>query len=67
MAAPGDRVAEGQALVVIEAMKMEMTLTAPVAAVVAALHAAPDEMVQEGALLVSFAAPDAPPPGPQAA
>jgi 3-methylcrotonyl-CoA carboxylase alpha subunit len=53
----GDLVAEGAALVVIEAMKMEMTLTAPGGGLVAGVHARVDAMVAEGALLVSFEPP----------
>jgi 3-methylcrotonyl-CoA carboxylase alpha subunit len=53
----GDLVAEGAALVVIEAMKMEMTLTAPGGGLVAGVHVSVDAMVAEGALLVSFEIP----------
>lgn len=46
------RVARGQALVVMEAMKMEITLTAPFAGRVAAVAAAIGTMVEEGEELV---------------
>ena len=53
---PGDVVAKGAPLLVLEAMKMEMTLTAPMAGTIAAVPHAVDEMVREGADLVTFAA-----------
>ena len=52
---PGDVVERGQVLVVIEAMKMELTLAAPEAGVVAAVHCAVGDMVEEGRDLVDFA------------
>ena len=51
---PGDVVAEGQALLSVEAMKMEMWLTAGAAGKVKAVHAAPREAVAAGALLVEL-------------
>ncbi|WP_031073086.1 acetyl/propionyl/methylcrotonyl-CoA carboxylase subunit alpha [Streptomyces sp. NRRL S-118] len=49
--APGDRVAAGQPLVWLEAMKMEHRVTAPASGTLAALHAAPGHQVEVGALL----------------
>jgi len=49
---PGDRVAAGQRLAVIEAMKMEHTLNAPFAGVVLRIAAAPGAQVVEGAQIV---------------
>ena len=46
---PGDAVAGGQRLGVIEAMKMEHTLRAPFAGIVASMNAAAGEQVVEGA------------------
>jgi len=51
---PGDTVARGQALVVLEAMKMEMTLTAAMDGTIAAVRCAVGDMVPEGADLVAF-------------
>ncbi|MEO8125352.1 MAG: biotin/lipoyl-containing protein, partial [Burkholderiales bacterium] len=50
----GDAVAAGQPLVCVEAMKMEMWLSAPAAATVRALHARIGEQVAAGALLVEL-------------
>jgi geranyl-CoA carboxylase alpha subunit len=52
--AVGDTVSAGQALLCIEAMKMEMWLTAQAAGTVAALHAKLGEQVASGALLVEI-------------
>jgi geranyl-CoA carboxylase alpha subunit len=52
--AVGDRVQAGQALLCIEAMKMEMWLTARASGTVAALHAKLGEQVASGALLVEI-------------
>jgi 3-methylcrotonyl-CoA carboxylase alpha subunit len=60
LVAVGDAVAAGQTLVVMEAMKMEISLTAPAAGRVASLHAVAGEMVAEGTELVVVEAP-APP------
>ena len=52
---PGDVVKKGAPLLVLEAMKMELTLSAPVAGTVEAVRPIVDEMVEEGAELVTFA------------
>ncbi|MHB8446364.1 MAG: ATP-binding protein [Rudaea sp.] len=53
----GDTVAAGQELLVMEAMKMELSLKAPQATIVASLHAQAGEFVEADAVLVRFAAP----------
>ncbi|HRI18135.1 MAG TPA: biotin carboxylase N-terminal domain-containing protein, partial [Burkholderiaceae bacterium] len=50
----GDKVAAGQPIACVEAMKMEMWLHAPAAATVAALHVQPGEQVASGALLAEL-------------
>ncbi len=56
LCAPGDTVAKGQPLIILEAMKMEMTLTAAMDGTIAAVRCAVGDMVQERADLVDFAA-----------
>jgi len=51
---PGDEVEPGQALVVLEAMKMENELAADQAGKVAAIHVAAGETVEGGELLVEL-------------
>ena len=50
----GQRVAAGDALVVLEAMKMETVASADAAGVVTQLHVAPGAMVEPGQLLVEL-------------
>ncbi|CFV96311.1 biotin carboxylase [Bordetella pertussis] len=50
--AVGDKVEKGQALLVMEAMKMEHTITAPAAGEVAGLFYAVGDQVGEGAALI---------------
>jgi 3-methylcrotonyl-CoA carboxylase alpha subunit len=52
----GATVTRGAPLVVLEAMKMELTLFAPADGTVAAIRHAVDDMVEEGTELVAFAA-----------
>jgi 3-methylcrotonyl-CoA carboxylase alpha subunit len=52
---PGAKVRRGEPLVVIEAMKMEHTVTAPTAGVVTAVRFAAGDMVEEGAELIALA------------
>ena len=54
LAAPGDRVARGATLVVLEAMKMELPLRAPHDAVVEAVRCVEGELVQPGVPLVDL-------------
>ena len=54
--AAGERVAKGQALLAVEAMKMEHSLTAPFDGVVAELNAAPGQQVGEGLVLARLEA-----------
>jgi 3-methylcrotonyl-CoA carboxylase alpha subunit len=56
LVAAGAAVARGQPLVVLEAMKMEITLSAGADGMVAALRCTPGEMVEEGRELVEIAA-----------
>jgi 3-methylcrotonyl-CoA carboxylase alpha subunit len=50
--AKGEKVAKGQRLLTLEAMKMEHALTAPFDGTVAELNAAPGQQVSEGTVLV---------------
>jgi 3-methylcrotonyl-CoA carboxylase alpha subunit len=52
--APGDRVARGDALMALEAMKMEHTIVAPVDGLVAAVHYRADDLVEEGVDLLDL-------------
>src|SRR5690348_7755548 len=54
VAAPGARVARGDTLVVLEAMKMELAVRAPADGVVSAVHCKEGELVQPGVPLVDF-------------
>jgi biotin carboxyl carrier protein len=53
---PGDRVAAGQSLVIIEAMKMENDLKAETDGVVLRVGASAGQAVEKGAVLVEFEA-----------
>ena len=55
MVEPGTKVRRGQPLIVIEAMKMEHTVTAPADGVVEAVRFAPGDLVEEGAELIALA------------
>jgi 3-methylcrotonyl-CoA carboxylase alpha subunit len=50
----GDKVSKGQALAVMEAMKMEHTIAAPADGVVAELMYGPGDQVAEGAELLKL-------------
>lgn len=49
----GATVAEGDELVVLESMKMEIPVESPVAGVVTAIHVKPDDQVTEGDLIAT--------------
>jgi biotin carboxyl carrier protein len=55
VASEGDRVAEGDILLVLEALKMEIEIKAPVAGVVSAMLVAGDQAVSTGDALVEIA------------
>ncbi len=50
--APGERVARGHPLIVVEAMKMEHTIAAPAAGIVGQVHYQVGDLVEEGAELL---------------
>jgi|JRYI01.1.fsa_nt_gb biotin carboxyl carrier protein len=52
MASAGEQVIEGQPILIIEAMKMEIPVEAPHAGCVAELHVRPGELVEEEQILV---------------
>ena len=60
LVAAGERVAQGQPLAVMEAMKMEHTIAAPAAGVVAELLFTPGDQVTEGAELLRLEVPQKP-------
>lgn len=47
----GQMVAEGDELVILESMKMEIPVEAPVAGTLRELHVEPEQQVQEGDLI----------------
>ncbi|WP_127479339.1 biotin/lipoyl-binding carrier protein [Nocardioides pantholopis] len=51
---PGDRVAAGDAVVLLESMKMEIPVIAEVPGTVIAVKIAPGDVVQEGDVLVQL-------------
>ena len=53
----GDAVQRGEPLMIIEAMKMEHTVTAPVDGIVDAVRFGVGDLVEEGAELIALAAP----------
>lgn len=52
--APGDRVEDGDVLIALEAMKMELPIRAPRAGIVRAIHCREGELVQPGQVLIDF-------------
>ena len=52
--AEGDQVAAGDELIILESMKMEIPVVAPVGGTVNALHVKPDDRVQEGDVLAEL-------------
>lgn len=56
--APGDRVARGATLMVMESMKLETTITADRDATIAQVHVAAGRTFDRGALLVTLAPPE---------
>ncbi|MCW8952606.1 MAG: hypothetical protein OQK23_07795 [Rhodospirillales bacterium] len=54
MVKEGQKVEQGVQLLVLEAMKMEHTITAPADGTVAAIHFAAGDQVDDGAELLSF-------------
>lgn len=50
----GQDVAADDELIILESMKMEIPVVAPVAGKISAIHVAPEEQVAEGAVLVTL-------------
>jgi acetyl-CoA carboxylase biotin carboxyl carrier protein len=51
---PGDSVAAGEPVLILESMKMEMPVEAPVAGKLGQLHCTEGQAVEEGALLATL-------------
>jgi oxaloacetate decarboxylase alpha subunit len=54
LVAPGEEVAEGEPLLVVEAMKMETSVCAPKTGIVTAVHVASGDIVAVGDPLVTI-------------
>lgn len=52
--AQGDRVAQGDTLMLLESMKMEIPVEAPVAGIVAAIHVAVGDTIEEEQRVISI-------------
>jgi acetyl-CoA carboxylase biotin carboxyl carrier protein len=51
---PGDSVEEGQTLVIIESMKMEMPIESPARGTIESISVAEGQAVEEGAILLTI-------------
>ena len=60
LVAAGDRVRQGQPMMVVEAMKMEHTIAAPRDGTVLSVHYASGDLVEEGAELIALEPEDQP-------
>jgi acetyl-CoA carboxylase biotin carboxyl carrier protein len=54
VAAEGDQVADGDTLVILESMKMEIPVLAEAAGTITTLHVAEGDVVQEGDLIATI-------------
>jgi acetyl-CoA carboxylase biotin carboxyl carrier protein len=50
----GQAVAAGDELVILESMKMEIPVLAPIAGTVSAIHVAPDQVIQDGDVIAEI-------------
>jgi len=50
----GDKVSKGDLLLILEAMKMEHRITAPMDGIISELHVATGDQVENGQLLVTL-------------
>jgi urea carboxylase len=55
-ASPGDHVAEGQTLIIVETMKMEIHVTAPISGILRELRCQPGNTVKPGQVLALIGA-----------
>lgn len=56
--APGDQVSDGDVVVILESMKMEVPLAAPCTGTVTSLAIETEQFVGEGDLVAMFESPD---------
>ena len=54
LVAPGDPVTEGQEVIILESMKMEIPVESPNAGTVSAVHVAESEAINEGHVLITI-------------
>lgn len=62
----GEHVEEGQSLIILESMKMEIPITAPTSGTVAVLSVELTQIVQEGDIVAEISATTASPKAPTA-
>ncbi|HWM89074.1 MAG TPA: acetyl-CoA carboxylase biotin carboxyl carrier protein subunit [Kofleriaceae bacterium] len=51
---PGDRVSDGETVIILESMKMEVPIESPAAGVIASVEVSEGEAVEEGAVVATL-------------